>query len=353
MEVNKAVFTQDVPQDRIDAIRKILDLKKPAKIMIIGDIDTGKTTLTVYLANELISNGLRVAIVDADIGQKGILPPATISLAFVDSKFSSLDELTPYVHYFVGSITPNQFFGEMVVGTSRLTEIGRKLADVVLIDTTGMIYGSGVELKRLKIENVKPDLILALEKEGELGPIIRGYEDITVKLEVSEKARLFSRNERRAIRKEKWRRYFENSQLRSFSLSEVNITGTSIFQGKPIGNTEKSLLERLFKWVILHGRKIGDKYFVVKADVTEGPRVVDKNVVRYFDFSKLGNLLVGLLDREGLCLGIGILKGINFSEGRVDILTPVKDENVHEIRFGRIRVREDGEELGLLDRDAL
>jgi len=127
-----------------------------------------------------------------------------------------------------------------------------------------------------------------------------------------------------------------------------------MFQGKPIEEGEKNLLERLFKWLILHGRKLGERYFVVKVDTSEGPRVVDKNVVRYFDFSKLSNLLLGLLDKEGFCQGVGILKAINFSEGRLEVLTPVKDISIiTEIRFGRIRVREDGEELGLLDREVL
>ncbi|MFA4641192.1 Clp1/GlmU family protein [Pyrococcus kukulkanii] len=352
MEVNKASFTREVPEDRQNALTKILLLRKPAKVMIIGDIDTGKTTLAVYLANELISNGLRVAIIDADVGQKGILPPGTISLALVDSHFSSMEELEPYAHYFVGSITPTQFFGEMVVGVSKLSEVAKRLADVVLIDTTGMIYGSGVDLKRMKIEAVKPDLILALEREDELEPILRGYEEVTMKLQVSEQARDFSRAERRAIRREKWRKYFENAKLRVFELSNVAVTGTSLFQGKPISEREKSLLERLFKWVVIHGRRIGDKYFIVKADVVEGPRNIDKNVLRFLDFTKLSNILVGLINKEGFCLGVGILKGINFAEGKIELLTPV-EEPVAELRFGRIRVREDGEELGILDRDAL
>ncbi|AEC51630.1 hypothetical protein PNA2_0714 [Pyrococcus sp. NA2] len=354
MSTNKATFTEEVPEDRKLVVERITSLKRPSTVMIIGDVDTGKTTLAIYLANELLSRGLRVAIVDSDVGQKGILPPATISMALVDSHFSSLEELKAFYHYFIGSITPNQFFGEMVVGTMRLVDIAKRFSDVVLIDTTGMIYGSGVELKRMKIEAIKPDLILALDREGELDPIIKGFEDITVKLEVSEKAREFSRGERREFRKEKWKKYFENARTVTFNIKDVLITGTSLFQGKPIENSEKNLLEKLFKWVIVHGRKLGEKYFIVKVDMAEGPRVIDKNVVRYFDFSKLSNLIIGLIDKEGLCRGLGILKGVNFSEGTVDVLTPVDDiSSIAELRFGRIRVREDGEELGLLDRDAI
>jgi len=54
--------------------------------------------------------------------------------------------------------------------------------------------------------------------------------------------------------------------------------------------------------------------------------------------------------------GLGILKLINFREFTAQVITPLKKEdleNVVELRFGRIRVREDGEELGLLSRETL
>ncbi|AEH25318.1 hypothetical protein PYCH_16520 [Pyrococcus yayanosii CH1] len=356
--MNKASLTQDVPPDRVEAMEKIIERPKPVKVMILGGVDTGKTTLTVYLANALVEQGLKVAIIDSDVGQKGILPPATISLALAEAPFSSLGELSPLKHYFVGTVTPNQHFAEMVVGVTRLARLAQEVADVVLIDTTGLVHGPGVELKRMKIEAVGPDIVLALDREGELAPILKPFEgklDV-VKLQVSDKARSYSRGERRDMRREKWRAYFRGVRPITLDLSKFVITGTSLFQGRPLSEEEKGLLEGIFKWLILHGRKVGGRYFIVKADVGEGPRSVDRNVLRYIDFDRLSNILLGLIDEDGFCLGLGILKLLNFGDMKAEILTPLDDgelARVKEIRFGRMRVREDGEELGLLDRDAL
>ncbi|MBO8175150.1 MAG: polyhydroxyalkanoate depolymerase [Thermococcus sp.] len=356
--MNKAKYTQEVPEDRREILTVLENHKKPVKIMILGGVDSGKTTLATFLANELLSLGFRVAIIDSDIGQKGILPPATISLGFPDGLFESFGDIKAYKHYFVGSITPNQFFGEMIAGVKLLTEEAEKKSDVIIIDTTGLISGSGVELKRMKIETVKPDVLIALQRKDELEPILKPFEGkIQIfRLKVSERARKFSREERREIRKKKWKEYFKDSRSYTVNLNQFLISGTQLFQGEEINENEKSLLETLFKWLIIHGRKIGEKYFVIKADIANVPRQIDKNVLQYFDFEKLSNLILGLIDKEGFCLGLGILKFINFKEMKAEILTPLDEEiikKVCEIRFGRIRVREDGEELGLLDRNAL
>ncbi|MGC8973282.1 MAG: Clp1/GlmU family protein, partial [Thermoproteus sp.] len=47
--------------------------------VVIGAIDVGKSTMTAVLANKALSRGLRVAVIDADVGQNDIGPPTTIS----------------------------------------------------------------------------------------------------------------------------------------------------------------------------------------------------------------------------------------------------------------------------------
>ncbi|ALV62409.1 hypothetical protein ADU37_CDS07100 [Thermococcus sp. 2319x1] len=357
--MNKAKYTQEVPEDRNEVLKIIQEEKKPLKIMVLGGVDSGKTTLTVFLANELLSQGFRVAIVDSDVGQKGILPPALISLGFPDRIFTTMEEIKPVKHYFVGTITPDQFFGEMVTGVKLLVnEAMKKRADVIITDTTGLVHGAGVELKRMKIEMIKPDLVLALQRKEELEDILRPFENKTrvIRLAISENAKPHTREERRQIRKEKWKKYFETSSEYILDLRKFYISGTQMFQGKEISEEEKSLLESLFRWLIFHGRKIAGRYFVVKADIGSFPRNFDKNAMNAVDLESLSNLLIGFIDKDGFCLGLGILKLINFKELKAHVLTPLNEneiKNAVEIRFGRIRVREDGEELGLLHRDAL
>ncbi|AIF68457.1 hypothetical protein PAP_00025 [Palaeococcus pacificus DY20341] len=354
--MNKAKYITDVPKDREEAIG-VIESKRPKIIFVLGDIDTGKSTLITYLANKLIET-FKIGIIDADIGQKGILPPTTISLTFPRDKFTSFSELKAEKSYFIGSTTPNQFFGEMVAGLKRLVDLSTQRADIILVDLTGYVHGQGAELKRLKIETVKPDLILALQRRNELENILKPFKNKIeiINLEVSKDAKIHEPSERRRIRREKWKAYFQNSKTYRLSLNDYIISGTQLFQGRELTKEELEMLGNLFKWLVFYGEKMGEKYIAVKADLEHYSRQIDKRVLHYIDFEKLSNLLVGLIDEDGFCIGVGILKLINFREKWIEVLAPLSEEEmkkVREIRFGRIRVREDGEELGLIDRGAI
>ncbi|NJE77183.1 Clp1/GlmU family protein [Thermococcus sp. ES12] len=355
--MNKATYTEDVPPDRFGLLERIMSLGRPARVMLIGATDSGKTTLLTFLANRLLDEGLKVAVVDSDVGQKGVLPPATVSLAFPEGPFESPGELSAMAHYFIGTITPGQYIGEMAVGVKRLTDLASREADVVLIDTTGFVTGSGIEMKRLKAELVRPELMVFLERNGELSHLRRllsPYGEM-VTLSVSEKAREHSRGERREVRREKWRAYFSNASLVEVDLSKVVPSGTELFRGRPLKQEEKDLLSALFRWLVIAGWK-GERYAVVKADADSGPRQYSRSVIHAIDFEMLSNLLVGFIDENGLCLGVGILKWINFGGMKAQVLTPLSSNELDravELRFGRIRVLETGEELGLLRREEL
>jgi len=352
--MNKVTYTRNVPPDRLELLAE-LSSRDAVKVMVIGGLDAGKSTLITFLANELLNLGRRVALIDSDVGQKGILPPATISLAVPEENFSSPSELEGVAHYFIGTVSPGQFVGEMAIGVKRLVELAEN-AEIVLIDTTGFVTGPGLEMKRLKAELVRPDLIVLLERNGELESLARAlspYGEV-IRLPVSDGARAFTREERRKIRFEKWKAYFSSARLAEFSLSEVALTGTSLFNGRPLDERERTLLSRVFRWLVLAGWENEGRYTVVKADEDNFPR--GYRSIHAVDFERLSNLLVGLIDKNGLCLGLGILKWVNFSAETLQLLTPLDEETlgeVRELRFGRMRVLETGEELGLLRRDEL
>jgi polynucleotide 5'-hydroxyl-kinase GRC3/NOL9 len=48
--------------------------KKPVTVMVVGGVDSGKTSFCTYLANRLVSRNCRVALVDEDLGQSDIGP---------------------------------------------------------------------------------------------------------------------------------------------------------------------------------------------------------------------------------------------------------------------------------------
>ncbi len=61
----------------------LLDIlgKEKGIAIILGATDTGKSTLAKFLISHLCQRGLKVALVDADIGQSFLGPPATIGFA--------------------------------------------------------------------------------------------------------------------------------------------------------------------------------------------------------------------------------------------------------------------------------
>ena len=70
----KVKLEPQIPNNIIDSIVKT----NRKKIIIIGPSDTGKSTLTLFIANKLISMGFQPLIIDSDIGQGELAPPTCI-----------------------------------------------------------------------------------------------------------------------------------------------------------------------------------------------------------------------------------------------------------------------------------
>lgn len=353
---NKANYTLEVPEDRSELI-EILEGMGSGTVLFIGDVDSGKTTAVTYIANALLSSGYTVAVVDSDVGQKSILPPGTISLGILKEPVFHLGEASPVAHYFIGITTPAQYVGETVVGVKRLAEMGRELADFVLVDTTGFVRGLGLELKRMKVELLRPDLTVLIGDTPEIIMLRNTIEPLSevFHLQKSPLVKPHTPEQRRELRKLKWKSYFTGSRLVDVEVGEFLVSGTSMFSGRALTREELELIERLHDWVVFAGWKGEDGYVVVKADV-ERTRPYNRSVIKAIDIEKLSNLLVGFIDDAGLCRGVGILKWPRLKEGVLQILAPISDEDlshVREIRFGRIRVTEEGDELELLRREEL
>ena len=117
-------------------------VRKKHTVMLVGGLDTGKSTLSRSLLEAACAAGRSCAYVDADLGQKTVGPPATMSLRFVRSsedlapgRFEREDALA-----FVGSLSPQGHMVPVITAASslhrRATEGG---ADFVVFDTSGMV----------------------------------------------------------------------------------------------------------------------------------------------------------------------------------------------------------------------
>ena len=138
------------PQEWYELI-EILHEEKGVAILL-GTTNTGKSTLAKFFIFNLCKRGLKVALVDADIGQSFLGPPTTIGFAIFKSDPNWELVLSPPEIFFVGSTTPEGCFPIHLKGTKRMADKALSSgADVIIVDTTGFILGeTGIELKEEK-----------------------------------------------------------------------------------------------------------------------------------------------------------------------------------------------------------
>ncbi len=193
----------------------------PRRVLILGAVDVGKSTLCFYLLQGLLKHGWQVALVDADVGQKDVGPPATVGLRHFREDIPPRP-LEAEKLYFVGSTSPVGHLLPLVVGTRLLCDQSK--GRITLINTTGLIHGPGVALKNYQIESLRPDLILALERNHELDPILSGYRYFPIRrLEVSPLSRSKGPRERQQRREEAYRQHFAQAVRITLALDKLVI----------------------------------------------------------------------------------------------------------------------------------
>jgi len=211
----------------------VLDILEKEKgiAIILGATDTGKSTLAKFLIFNLCQRGLTIALVDADIGQSFLGPPATIGFSLFKSDPDWKLVLSPPEIFFVGSTTPEGHFPTHLNGVRKMVEkaISRG-ADFTVVDTTGFVLGdAGRELKTRKIDLVSPRFILALQQSEELEPVLEHYKENPLlrifRLPLSEKVRPRSMEERRIYRTDKFQEYFKHCAIQELAIEAVRVEG--------------------------------------------------------------------------------------------------------------------------------
>jgi polynucleotide 5'-hydroxyl-kinase GRC3/NOL9 len=282
------------------ALLNILE-KERGMAIIIGVTDTGKTTLANFLTLNLCQRRLKVALVDADIGQSSLGPPATIGFAVFKSDPDWEVVLSPPEIFFVGSTTPEGHFPLYLEGIKRM--VGKALSygtDLILVDTTGFVSGeAGKELKRRKIDLISPRFILALQKSDEIEHILALFQENPLyrilRLPLSEKVRPRSMEERRANRANKFREYFKDSVIQELAAEEVRIEG-EVFD--PSGEAIP------LDWSL-----------------------------------RISGLLAGLKDHNDETLALGIIKNYLEEKRTVRISTPLRDiQSIKTIQLSSLKI---------------
>jgi polynucleotide 5'-hydroxyl-kinase GRC3/NOL9 len=324
----------DVPESWRGSVSRVLQ-ERPRIILLLGSTDAGKSSYCRFLAEALVANGEPVAIVDADIGQKTIGPPATVTLGYATGARERWVTL-PEAYYFVGSPSPVGHMLPLVIGTAQLVKAAE--ASFVIVDTTGYIEGAGRVLKTYKIDAVQPDLIVAIERQGELQAILRPHRARRmIRLEPSPKARAKERAERDLARERLFAAYFADATRHELPIDDLVFQRSLLFSGAPVSLAGAAYAERTAEGLVA---------------VAEG-EIAGGKLVRWIarDFER--GLLCGVADGEGRGLGLAILERFDFGRRMLALLSPVPRATLRTLQFGELYLDRSGRELGRLARAEL
>lgn len=278
-------------------------IESPGVVFMLGDIDTGKTTFALELARRALEAGIPTALVDADVVQSTVGPPTTVGLRFCSEATSLTREALRAADAlgFVGSLSPKGYLLPLVTNTAKLVQRAREAGSrLIIVDTTSLVSGIyGQTLKYFKMDLVRPDFLVAMERGGELEPVVGIAQRFTpaeaIELQVPDETVTRTVDERIAFREEQFAAYFA--------------TGASRWRVKPT--------------------------------------VFMPTLPPDFDLALLDGIVVGMEDGKGACVGIGVLE-YEASEDILRMVSPVS-EGVRGLRLGSVRIDIDGRSRGPVD----
>ncbi len=261
-------------------------------VYLAGATDRGKTTCCRYLRETLVAHGT-VAWMDCDSGQATLGPPTTIGCEVIGKgRFLR----------FIGSTSPPGHLLPFLSGAARLRDAAWKAgASYLVIDSPGYVEDPAAQEFQIQlIDLLRPDHLVALQKEREIEPILgpfRKSEPITIhRWTPVVEVRARSREERREYREKRFREYFLDATVQKVSLAGVPMHG----------RVPSSLWQEAWK-----------------------------------------DVLLGFLDRERWLLALGVVQSLDLVRSTMRVLVPPFDRDmIASIRIGSMQWnQEEGSEI--------
>jgi polynucleotide 5'-hydroxyl-kinase GRC3/NOL9 len=221
--VNNGIVIEPAWEDLVAELKA----RTEAAVYLLGDTDTGKSTLCRFLVQELSAEAA-TAYLDCDTGQSTIGPPATAGLALFEDGAS---EPVSTALRFVGSTTPSGHLIQEMAGVSRLRQLARaKDASFTIIDSPGWVTGLVAgEFHIRMIDLLLPDLIVAIRRERELEPILANFRDHprieTRRFFPSRSVQVRTRGWRTRYRSNRFREYFTGAVSWEIALEGMGFHG--------------------------------------------------------------------------------------------------------------------------------
>jgi len=296
-------------------------------VLFLGATDVGKTTLIRQLHQQLGGE-----VIDADVGQSWLGPPACISGGSLTNERPEISS-----SYFVGDISPRGNFLQVLTGIAHcLRDASRPL----LIDTDGYITGEAARAYKSElIRLVQPDVLVLLQRAGELAYYkLYAHQGITVIEVPVTHTGIKSREERIRAREAAFRRYFQSARLQRWGLAELGVERALIGHGESL---EVTLLSNLLACPVIAAWRLPPTATLVVErwpySLSAAQRALGVESLSVLLWDEIKDTLVGCGVGERLA-GLGIVREL--SSETISLWTPV--ECATTIQWGSLKVFADG-----------
>lgn len=341
-----------------DAARLFLDQGGP--VMVLGAPDTGKSTLSRYLVYKNYTAGLPAALVDLDLGQSHLGPPATLGLGLFPPELPGDDSLFPASLYFIGQTSPVGAILEVAVGCRVLADQAAcRGIDRVVVNTSGLVQGPGaLRLKRGQVELLQPPLILALQRERELEPLLLALGGMGAagepgwairRLPVSSRVTRKTPEDRRRYREERFRRYFQEARRLALPWRSLVWEGLPWGRGEPLSLEERQRVGKMLGVPVLYGESSGERRVLLVEEPPPGNLPLPSGEsLHWLTWSGIHFRLVGLLDGARRTLALGLILPSAWNPEEMIFWTPLTPNEAPRVRFlkvGKMRLTLTGKEL--------
>ena len=236
---------------------------KPRVVMVIGQVDSGKSSVSILLSNTALNNGEKPAVIDGDVGQADIGPPGFISLSYPDSKTLWMRTLKPYAMKFIGDIKPQGHMFQIIQSIKQLINTAlRDNKTPVIIDTDGWVMDTYATIyKSTLIEEIRPDHLVVIGDQ--LYEIYNKYSSLGIrihKIKPPPSKRERSREDRRYLRAEKYKEYLDGGKPVKINMTKIIISGHPLFYGAPV---DPELIKEVIGVKPVYATKTPDTLYMV------------------------------------------------------------------------------------------
>ncbi len=345
-----------IPASWAKAAEETLSLPKPATVMVVGGVDSGKTSLCLYLANRALKDGRKVIIIDADLGQSDIGPPGTIGSCRLTVPVIDPFETCAENVFFVGVTSPSGGAVSVLVGGVTVLEEKalRRGADVLIINTDGWVEGEdAVRYKVGLAKQIKPSRVVGIQEQSELTFLLGALTPIErLTVETPPQVRKRDSEERRLLRELGYKKYLKGARAEAFPLSWARIGDFVFGSGAPPTREHMNRIVESLGATPLYCEESSDVVFVAlrksqwfsEEDARNLEKKLNKKVMVTREQHEEG-LLTGLHDSKNNLLGIGVLESIDYERRIIRVYTNVH-KKVANLRLGRLKLDKKGKETG-------